>query len=97
MTATKLCLAVLTAWLTMSGCASNVPKSNGESQDLYSKHGMEVSKAASEMADTLVKTLKQDLKKDKRGGNSPAAGIGQQPQHGAQHKQRSPEGIQHFL
>lgn len=76
MTATKLCLAVLTAWLTLSGCTSNVPKSNGESQDLYSKHGMEVSKVASEMADSLVKTLKQDLSKEKSGGSEyPTIGV----------------------
>ena len=76
MRATKLCLAVLTAWLTLSGCSSTVPKSNGESQDLYAKHGMEVSKTASEMADTLVKTLKQDLAKDKNGGSDyPKVGV----------------------
>lgn len=60
--------AVAVAMAALAGCSAN-PAPDGRkmgSDDVYSQPGMEVSKVASQMADTLAKTLGADLQAQER-------------------------------
>ena len=81
MTAKIKMITALICALAICGCTANRAPSGRTTGDgnVYSQHGMEVSKIASQMADTLLDTLWMDMKDKRRanGGNMsyPTVGV----------------------
>ena len=68
MKANILLIAAFIMALSVNGCAANNAKGGNES--IYDRPGMEISKTASQMADTLCETFKHDLEAKARSDHS---------------------------